>query len=156
MKIRNVRPNEPEQPPRRWRVLLSAPRLGEPAWPDPAWVSPPIPYGTALRRTSRSTPQYQLTADNIHITPPPPWIRSDIKAEVLRDAGLVGTLSVLDDWATLLTSRQRRVRVSSLGRLGRADHPAIAELAGNRAEISPADCRRRIERRWQRCFAADR
>lgn len=41
-------------------------------------------------------PQFQLTADAIHVTPQPPWIRSDVKAEVIRDAGLIG-LSVLDD-----------------------------------------------------------
>src|SRR5262245_32516138 len=46
-------------------------------------------------------PQYRLAAENIHITPAPPWIRSDIKSEVLRDAGLAGTISVLDDWDTL-------------------------------------------------------
>jgi hypothetical protein len=46
-------------------------------------------------------PQYRLTADDIHVTPPPPWIRSDVKSEVLRDAGLSGTLSVLDDWDAL-------------------------------------------------------
>jgi hypothetical protein len=51
-------------------------------------------------------PQYQLTADNIHITPPPPWIRSDVKAQVLRDARLMGSVSVLDDWDTL----SRRVK----------------------------------------------
>jgi hypothetical protein len=51
-------------------------------------------------------PQYALTADNIHITTPPPWIRSDIKAQVLRDTGLVGTISLLDDWSIL----SRRVR----------------------------------------------
>lgn len=45
--------------------------------------------------------QYRVTAEDIHITPPPPWIRSDIKTEVLRDAGLSGTLSVLDDWEPL-------------------------------------------------------
>jgi hypothetical protein len=45
--------------------------------------------------------QYQLTADQIHITPPPPWIRSDIKREALRDAGLNDSLSVLDDWPAL-------------------------------------------------------
>lgn len=50
--------------------------------------------------------QYQITVDDIHITPPPPWIRSDIKSEVLRDAGLAGTLSVLDDWDAL----SRRVK----------------------------------------------
>jgi hypothetical protein len=48
-------------------------------------------------------PQYRLTAENIHITPPPPpWIRSDVKTEVLRDAGLAGNLSVLDDWDALV------------------------------------------------------
>jgi hypothetical protein len=51
-------------------------------------------------------PQYQITADQIHITPPPPWIHADIRGEVLRDAGLVGTLSVLDDGERL----QQRVR----------------------------------------------
>jgi hypothetical protein len=51
-------------------------------------------------------PQYRLTADNIHIPPPPPWIRSDIKSEALRDAGLLDSLSVLDDWDTTL----RRVK----------------------------------------------
>jgi hypothetical protein len=50
-------------------------------------------------------PQYQLTAENIHITPTPAWIRSDLKTQVLRDAGLT-TLSVLDDWDTL----SRRVK----------------------------------------------
>jgi cell division septal protein FtsQ len=44
--------------------------------------------------------QYQITAEGIHITPPPPWIRTDLKSQVLRDAGLT-TLSVLDDWDTL-------------------------------------------------------
>jgi hypothetical protein len=46
-------------------------------------------------------PQYRLAADGIHITPRPPWIRSDIKSQVLRDAGLAGNISVLDDWNTL-------------------------------------------------------
>jgi len=50
-------------------------------------------------------PQYQLTAESIRITPPPPWIRSDLKSQVLRDSGLT-TLSVLDDWDTL----SRRVK----------------------------------------------
>jgi hypothetical protein len=45
-------------------------------------------------------PQYQLTAESIQITPPPAWIRSDLKTQVLRDAGLT-TLSALDDWDTL-------------------------------------------------------
>jgi hypothetical protein len=50
--------------------------------------------------------QFQITIENVHITPPPPWIRADVKAEVLRDAGLLGNLSVIDDHARL----QQRVR----------------------------------------------
>jgi hypothetical protein len=50
-------------------------------------------------------PQYQLTADSIHITPPPAWIRSNIKEQVLRDSGLT-TLSVLEDGETV----SRRVK----------------------------------------------
>jgi hypothetical protein len=57
-------------------------------------------------RTIARHPQYVLTADGIQISPPPPWIRSDIKNEVLRDSGLAGTISVLDDWDTL----SRRVK----------------------------------------------
>jgi hypothetical protein len=51
-------------------------------------------------------PQYQITADQIHITPPPPWIRSDVKTEVLRDSGLTSRFSVLEEDQTLF----RRVR----------------------------------------------
>ena len=51
-------------------------------------------------------PQYLLTTESIHITPPPPWIRSDIKIQALRDSGLIGTLSVLDDGNVL----SRRVK----------------------------------------------
>ena len=37
-----------------------------------------------------------LRAENIEITPLPPWIRSDVRAEVLRDASLDGAISILD------------------------------------------------------------
>jgi hypothetical protein len=40
-------------------------------------------------------PEFVLTADSFEITPQPPWIRSDIKAAVMRDASL-RQLSVLD------------------------------------------------------------
>jgi hypothetical protein len=46
-------------------------------------------------------PHYALTSDSIHITPTPPWIHSDIKTQALRDSGLLGTFSVLDDWDAL-------------------------------------------------------
>jgi hypothetical protein len=51
--------------------------------------------------TIASRPQYVITADSIHITPPPAWIRSDVKADALREIGLGRPLSVLDDWTTL-------------------------------------------------------
>jgi hypothetical protein len=77
--------------PRVWGLLLLLAALG--AAGQYAWRrSAPI-----IARH----PQYRLTAESIHITPPPSWIRSDIKVEVLRDAGLIGTVSVLDDWETL-------------------------------------------------------
>jgi hypothetical protein len=51
-------------------------------------------------------PQYQITAEQIHLSPAPPWIHSDIRAEALRSAGLVGTVSVLDNSERL----QQRLR----------------------------------------------
>jgi len=46
-------------------------------------------------------PRFALTLDKIRVTPLPPWIRSDVKAQALLDANLIGTLSILDDWETL-------------------------------------------------------
>ncbi len=40
---------------------------------------------------------YLLTEQRIAITPLPEWITSDVRAEVVRNAGLIGRLSVLDD-----------------------------------------------------------
>lgn len=51
--------------------------------------------------TVAQDPQYALTAESIQITPPPPWIRSDIKTQVLRDSGLLTKVSILDDWESL-------------------------------------------------------
>jgi hypothetical protein len=63
-------------------------------------------------------PQYLLSAERIKITPAPPWIRSDIKAQVLRDSGLIGNFSVLDDWDSLA----RRVKDAF------ALHPWVASV----------------------------
>jgi hypothetical protein len=46
-------------------------------------------------------PQYILNADRIQISTPPAWIRSDIRAQVLRDSGIAGNVSVLEDWDVL-------------------------------------------------------
>jgi hypothetical protein len=42
-------------------------------------------------------PEYRLDAAEIQITPPPPWIRADVRAEALHNAGLTGSMSILDD-----------------------------------------------------------
>ncbi len=76
-------------------------------------------------------PQFQITAENIHITPPPAWIRVDVREEVLRDSGLMGKLSVIDDHQRL----QQRVRdafafhpwVAAVGQI-KIDLPASLEI----------------------------
>ena len=44
----------------------------------------------------RQDPRYRVTAATIQTPPAPPWIRTDIRLEALRDAGLHGDLSILD------------------------------------------------------------
>jgi hypothetical protein len=44
-------------------------------------------------------PEYLVAAENVEITPPPAWIHTDIKAEVVRDAGLTKKISILDEHA---------------------------------------------------------
>lgn len=76
------------RPLRRLAVLgLLAVALGSGAYA--AW--------RAVREHVVAAEQYEVTVDSVTITPPPPWIRSDVKAEVVRDASLEGPLSVLDD-----------------------------------------------------------
>ncbi len=44
---------------------------------------------------------YALKSDDIQLSRRPAWVRSDVKSEVLRDSGLIGSVSVLEDWSTL-------------------------------------------------------
>lgn len=48
--------------------------------------------------------EYKVSAASIAVTPPPPWIRSDIKAEAMRDGSLEG-LSIFDTDLTLRVYR---------------------------------------------------
>jgi hypothetical protein len=50
----------------------------------------------AVRQHVVADERYEVTAESVTITPPPEWIRSDVKAEVVRDASLEGPLSILD------------------------------------------------------------
>jgi hypothetical protein len=49
-----------------------------------------------VRRHVLHSADYWLTSYNVEITPLPNWIRSDIRAEVFRDASLDGPLSIMD------------------------------------------------------------
>jgi hypothetical protein len=102
----------------------------------------------AWQRTSpliAAKPHYRITADGIHVTPPPPWIRSDIKMQVLRDAGLADGISVLDDWDTLA----RRVKdafefhpwVASVERITKRLPPALEVELTYRRPIAAVESR---------------
>jgi hypothetical protein len=79
-------------------------------------------------------PEYVLQPDQIQIPPPPPWIRSDIRAETIRDGGLTG-LSILDRDLTVKIARAFSLHtwVEDVRRV-RKEHPArvIVELVYRR------------------------
>ncbi len=54
-------------------------------------------YGAGVGEYILSTDQYQVTYQQVEITPLPPWIHSDIRAVVFRNASLDGPLSIMDD-----------------------------------------------------------
>jgi hypothetical protein len=85
-------------------------RRGLPRFRPRVWIGLALMLGLGIgihflwKRTSTSIgqqPRYLISTENIHITPPPPWIRSNIKAEIIRDGGLAGSISMLDPWETL-------------------------------------------------------
>jgi hypothetical protein len=83
-----------------------------------ALVTGVLAYGVwrQVRTHVLASRQYQLDPQQIAITPPPPWIRTNVKEEVMREASLSGPLSLLD---TQLTARVA-------GAL--AAHPWIADV----------------------------
>jgi hypothetical protein len=50
-----------------------------------------------VRANVLSSPDYFVGPQDVEITPPPEWIRSDIRADVFRSASLDGHLSIMDD-----------------------------------------------------------
>ena len=82
----------------------------------------------------RQGTEYVLQPDQIQIPPPPPWIRSDICAETVRDGGLTG-LSLLDRDLTVKIARAFSLHtwVEDVRRV-RKEHPArvIVELVYRR------------------------
>lgn len=79
-------------------------------------------------------PEYRLEPDQIEITPLPPWIRTDVRAETVRDGGLSG-LSLLDREVTVKIARAFALHtwVEDVRRV-RKEHPArvIVELVYRR------------------------
>jgi hypothetical protein len=95
--------------------FASTPATERPAWRPNFWTALLLVAALGIAAhlawrqftpTIARHPQYQIAADHIRISPLPLWIHSDIRSEILRDSGLVGTLSVLDDGDKL----QQRVR----------------------------------------------
>ena len=82
-----------------------------------------------------SGPEYQLAPQDIQITPPPEWIKADIRAEVFRDAGFDGPLSLLDEGLSLHIAQAFRVHpwVAAVERVTKR-HPAgmLVELVYRR------------------------
>lgn len=76
-----------------------------------------------------SSDDYWLSADDVEITPPPPWIHSDLRAEVFRDATLDGPLSILDARLTERIAKAFSLRpwVAEVRRV-RKFHPARVQV----------------------------
>jgi hypothetical protein len=71
---------------------------------------------------------FQLTADNIAVTPPPPWIRTDVKAEVVQ-AGSLERLSILDPQVTVRVAQAFATHswVETVKRVSKR-HPAAVDV----------------------------
>ncbi len=51
-------------------------------------------------RTVVARPIYRIAAESIQVTPPPPWIRSDVRGEIVRD-GALNDLTIFDKDASI-------------------------------------------------------
>ena len=73
--------------------------------------------------------QYEVTPQQVEVTPQPPWIHTDVRFEVLRNASLDGPLSILDDRLA-----ERIARAFSLSPWV-ADVVHVAKLPGARLKV---------------------
>jgi len=82
-----------------------------------------------IRPTLLSNNDYQITADKVDVNPPPPWIRSDVKAAALRDAGLDEPASLLKPDLVQRIARAFSLQpwVAEVERV-RKSHPARIEV----------------------------
>ena len=105
------------------RVLVATESLGCARHWCSASASSAIWRGNITCRRSRSIRSTRSQPNTSTSRPLPAWIRADVKAEVLRDSGLIGKLSVIEDQQQL----QKRVRDAF------AFHPWVAEVGAIRS-----------------------
>jgi hypothetical protein len=76
-----------------------------------------------------SSAEYHLTAAQVEITSPPPWIHTDIREEVFRDPSLAGPLSIMDADLVERVSRAfaRHPWVAKVGRVSK-HYPAAVRV----------------------------
>ncbi len=82
---------------------------------------------------------YLVTPEQITITPPPAWIRADVRTEALRDGGLDGPMSILDG-----SLAERVAKAFSL-------HPWVAHVVQVR-KVSPAGLDVQLDYRRPACM----
>lgn len=82
-----------------------------------------------VRNEVLTSPDYWLTLENVDTTPLPPWIHSDIRAEVFRDASLDGPLSIMDPKLSERIAKAFALHpwVAEVGRV-RKFHPARVQV----------------------------
>ncbi len=73
-----------------WRIILAMAMTG-------MTIGVALGIWQNVRSHVQAQPEYLVSPSEIEITAAPPWIRADIKAEVIRDAGLSSPLSILDE-----------------------------------------------------------
>ncbi|WP_425398413.1 hypothetical protein [Aeoliella sp.] len=85
----NTDPNAKRTAPRMRFLVVAVVLVAAGVGARKAWDS--------MHASLASSPRYKLTAAVLQITPDTPtWIRADVKAQVLRDAGLTDSLSLLE------------------------------------------------------------
>jgi hypothetical protein len=111
------------RPSRRWALLLVASLIvGGAAWGGyTVWQQ--------IRGEVAASDDYRLTPEQIEITPPPPWVRGDVKSEALRSAGIDAPLSILDEDLVqrIQTAFSLHPWVASVGRVSKR-HPAHVDV----------------------------
>lgn len=117
---------------RRWRVLLGGAVLVGLGW-----------VGSAVWRVSqaplRTHADFQITAAAVDTTPPPPWVRVDIREQAIERATLQGPLSVID-------AQQAVARIAEAFR----HEPWVRKV--DKVELQPPN-RARVELQWRRPLA---